>query len=389
VATDKGNLHAIRIYIIASHPLFAQGVSSLLESQPDIQVVGLGEPGTDTLQRIIDRKPDVVIVDSEQSARGQIADVLFSQIPGLKLVGLSLEEDNITVSYLQQKTGAAVEDLVAAVRTLPTTWLPLQRQMRILAATQGGFGQRVLENIRQHAPSHWVISVWRSPPLMPAEPDSLLRLLPRRLPAADLVLGLGESPQMAHLLPEMVARSGARAMIAPVESNRWMPLEVVENLKCAMHEMNVAAVFPKPFCSLTMRTYSEAGLRTTYQDAHVAEFARYFGRPELRILFDDARRITRCEIRRDSACGLGHLLSERLVGCTIDGAERLAVDALAEHHCPDGRTVDPEYGTTLLKVADLIVREAVRREVEPFFLQPESQPVENEVNRRAVPIPIP
>jgi len=92
-------LHAIRIYIIASHPLFAQGVSSILEAQPDIQVVGLCKFDSNALREIEALKPDVVVIDSEQGTRGQITDTLLSKIPGLKLGGLSLEEDDITITY--------------------------------------------------------------------------------------------------------------------------------------------------------------------------------------------------------------------------------------------------------------------------------------------------
>jgi hypothetical protein len=361
-------LHAIRIYIIASHPLFAQGVSSILEAQPDIQVVGLSKFDSNALEAIEALKPDVVVIDSEQGTRGQITDTLLSKIPGLKLVGLSLEEDDITITYLQQRSGAAVEDLVTAVRSLPSfTWLPMQRQMRILAAIQGPGGQRMADNIRKNAPTHWNVSIWRAPPLIPPDRESLARLLPRVLPAADLVLGLAESIQMVYMLPEIVARSGARALLVPIESPRWVPERALRFLEAAMEDAGVAAAFPKPFCSLTMRTYNEASWREVYQDAHIAEFARYFGRPELRILFDEAHLVTRCEVRRDAACGFVHLLADRLVGRSLDQVEELASQLLGEHTCPDGSCVDPIYQAPLQHIADSIVREAMRREVEPFL----------------------
>lgn len=367
--SGKIALHAIRIYIIASHSLFAQGVSSLLDEQPDIQVVGLSEYSPEALEEVVALKPDVVIIDSEQSARGEITDGLLSRVPGLKLVGLSLAESDITVTYLQQKTGAAVEDLVTAVRSLPglASWLPINRQMRVLAALQGPFGVRMVENIHRQAPSHWNISVWRAPPLMPPDRESLQRLLPRYLPAADIVVGLVEGSTMAHLLPEIVARSGARAIVMPVENQRWVPRRVVNELAEKFAAMGVATAFPKPFCSLTMRTYSEASLREEYKDAHIAEFARYFGRPELRVLFDDSLHITRCDVRRDTACGLAHVLAERLVGVALNEAEELASTLLRQHSCPDGGGLDTDYQAPLSHIADSIVREAVRREVAPFL----------------------
>ncbi len=361
-------MHAIRIYIIASHPLFAQGVSSILEAQPDIQVIGLNKFDADALRDIESLKPDVVVVDSEQGTRGQITDTLLNRMPGLKLVGLSLEEDDITITYLQQRSGAAVEDLVTAVRSLPAfSWLPQQRQMRILAAVQGPSGQRMADNIRINAPAHWNVAIWRAPPLIPPDRESLVRLLPRILPAADLVLGLAESIQMVYLMPEIVARSGARAVVVPVESPRWVPESSLRFLESAMKDAGVAAAIPRPFCSLTMRTFNEASWREVYQDAHISEFARYFGRPELRILFDDSQHVTRCEVRRDSACGFSHLLADRLVGCSLEQVEDMAAQLLGEHSCPNGGSVDPIYQAPLQHVADSIVREAMRREVEPFL----------------------
>jgi hypothetical protein len=116
-----------------------------------------------------------------------------------------------------------------------------------------------------------------------------------------------------------------------------------------------------------MRTYNEASWRVEYRDAHIAEFARHFGRPELRILFDDAQRVTRCEVRRDVACGFARLLAERLPGCTINQVEELASELLQQHNCPDDGVIDPDYQASLHEVADSIVREAVRREVVPFL----------------------
>lgn len=369
------SLHAIRIYIIASHSLFAQGVSSLLEVEPDIQVVGLGEYTPETLCEIEAIHPDVAIIDTDQSRRSEITDTLLKRIPGLTLVGLSLAEENISITYLQQKTGAAVEDLVAAVRSLPSiTWFPMQRQMRILAAIQGVYGQRVVENIQKHAPTHWNLSVWRAPPLLPPEQESLIKLLPKKLSAADLVLGLVEGPHLAFLLPEIVTRSGARALLAPVENSHWMPASTVEYLKAAMGELRATAVLPKPFCSLTMRTYNEGSWRVEYRDAHVSEFARYFGRPEWRILFDTEQIVTHCEVRRDVACGLGTRLSEELVGCSAYQVEDVASRLLAEHYCPhrqpNGPVYDPEYQVPLHQVTDAIVKDAIRREIAPFLAEP-------------------
>jgi hypothetical protein len=72
-------------------------------------------------------------------------------------------------------------------------------------------------------------------------------------------------------------------------------------------------------------------------------------------------------VRRDSACGFAHKLAEKLVGAPLDEAEERASALLREHSCPDGNGIDIEYQAPLSRIADSIVREAVRREVSPFL----------------------
>jgi hypothetical protein len=116
-----------------------------------------------------------------------------------------------------------------------------------------------------------------------------------------------------------------------------------------------------------------------YQDAHIAEFARYFGRLELRILFDESGVVSRCEVRRDVACGFGKRLAQALAGCPIDEVEALASRVIQEHYCPNGGLVDPDYKSSLHNVAELIVQEAVRREVAPFLRKGQIKTVDRTV----------
>jgi len=39
--------------------------------------------------------------------------------------------------------------------------------MRILIITQGEYGKRMLDNIRQHAPPGWVVEEWQAPANLP------------------------------------------------------------------------------------------------------------------------------------------------------------------------------------------------------------------------------
>jgi len=79
----------------------------------------------------------------------------------------------------------------------------------ILIVTQGRWGDRIASNIRTHAPADWTVETWGAPLRLPPVVDDPDEFIPARLPAAHLVLCLGEVPGLAQLLPDLVRRSGA------------------------------------------------------------------------------------------------------------------------------------------------------------------------------------
>jgi len=55
--------HAIRILIADDHPVFRFGLRALLESQPDMVVLGEVETGQEAVQMAMSLKPDLVLMD--------------------------------------------------------------------------------------------------------------------------------------------------------------------------------------------------------------------------------------------------------------------------------------------------------------------------------------
>jgi DNA-binding NarL/FixJ family response regulator len=53
----------IRIVIADDHALVREGLSRLLSSYPEIEVVGLAEDGFDAIERVRDTTPDVLLLD--------------------------------------------------------------------------------------------------------------------------------------------------------------------------------------------------------------------------------------------------------------------------------------------------------------------------------------
>jgi len=256
--------------------------------------------------------------------------------------------------------------------------------MRILILIQGEYGRRIAANVRQHAPAGWMVEVWLMPAALPRILDDPADFLPPSLPAADLILALGENPSAAELVPEVTRLSGARAVIAAIDRNEWLPVGLANQLRGWLAEIGVASVFPKPLCSLTETSYNVRRQKVEYSDPLIAEFARHFGRPSLRLTCDpDARTIVAAEVERDSLCGCARYVAEHLVGVAVDDAEYEA--GMLHHHfpCLAGMTIDPGYADTLMHVSGNILREEIAARIAPWrqviYLRPQGR-VEDENN---------
>ena len=364
-----------RVFILASQPLFAQGVESLLSGQPGIEVIGVATTGPDVFAKVRTAAPDVVIIEAKGGEQSRLVAQVLESIPGVKVIGLTLEDNRIHTYYQQMKQGHRVEDLLEAIRE-PVDWHGLSPEaLRLFVLFQGHYGQRILENVRRFAPEAWTVEDWCAPSALPPLVDdptpfsSMSRFLPTHLPAADLVLSLGESVGAANLLPGVVERTGARAVIAPVDNVAWLPDGMVRQLRVQMMELGVTVIFPKPFCSLTERSCNVRQQEVSFEDPWIGEFARYFGRPVFRIECDD-RWIIEVEVERDAACGCARAVACQLVG--VDVRESVVQAGLFHHHYPCLATacVDPGLGEPLIQVSGDFVRQAVEIEVTPCLPQP-------------------
>jgi len=240
--------------------------------------------------------------------------------------------------------------------------------MRILAVISGEYGQRHVENIRAHGPMYWVVEVWQAPTVLPPVIDYPEDYLPDMLPPADLILSFGEHVGVAELLPDIVRMTGAQAVIAAVDSEAWLPRGLARQLRRWLQDMGIVCVTPKPLCSLTESHYSIArSQRIEYDDPLIAEFARYFGQPDLRLTVDpESRLVTSAEVLRDAVCGSARYVAERLVGVSADDAEQEA--GLLHHHYPCLATmgIDADYGDTLMHISGNLLKNNVRAQVKPF-----------------------
>jgi hypothetical protein len=239
--------------------------------------------------------------------------------------------------------------------------------MKILAVVSGEFGRRKARIIREHGPQEWELHEWTAPSHFPIVIDDPLDFIPDKLPAADLILALGEHPGIAELYPEIAKLTGAKSMLAPIDNNAWLPKGLMNQLRGWMKEVGVFCAFPKPFCSLTETTYSLRTQRVEYSDPYISEFAKYFGRPRVSVTVDEnTKLISAVKVERDATCGAVRYVAENIVGRHVDDAEYEA--GMLHHHypCLASMAIDNDYNDTLLHVSGNATRETFAEAVKPY-----------------------
>jgi hypothetical protein len=240
--------------------------------------------------------------------------------------------------------------------------------MRILAIINGDYGSRHVANITKYAPPDWQINTWKAPNLFPLVIDYPEDFLPSELPPTELILSFAEHKGVAELIPDIAKMTGAKAVIAAVDSEAWLPRGLARQLRGWLEKMDVACATPKPLCSLTETDFGVTRRqRLNHNSPLIAEFARYFGQPEFAIVVDpQSQKIISVEVRRDAVCGCARFAAQRLVGVSADEAEFEA--GMSHHHFPCLASMgkDIDFGDTLMHISGNIMKDNVGEQVKPY-----------------------
>lgn len=134
VATDGGRMAAqeesgrggpIRVLVVDDHTIFRRGLISILESYPDIKVVGEASDGEEGVHRAGDLVPDVVIMDLAMPRMNGIeaTRVIKSRFLSVDVIALSFQEsEHARASILEAGARAyftksgPLDDLLRAIR---------------------------------------------------------------------------------------------------------------------------------------------------------------------------------------------------------------------------------------------------------------------------------
>jgi len=132
----------IRILIVDDHPLFRDGLRSLLESVPDMQVIGEAMTGNDVIAQAASLQPDVILMDIKMPGLNGIeATRRILQIsPHIRILILTMFEDDESV-FASVRAGARGYLLKGAVQE------ETLRAIRAVASGEAIFGPAIAERL--------------------------------------------------------------------------------------------------------------------------------------------------------------------------------------------------------------------------------------------------
>jgi DNA-binding NarL/FixJ family response regulator len=118
---------SIRILLADDHNIIREGLRSLLDEQPDMEVVAQAENGHSAVYMVREMLPDIAIMDvTMPDLNGIVAtQKIVSECPNVKVIALSMHSDSLFVTEML-KSGAsgyllkdcAFEELINAIHTV-------------------------------------------------------------------------------------------------------------------------------------------------------------------------------------------------------------------------------------------------------------------------------
>jgi DNA-binding NarL/FixJ family response regulator len=193
----------IRLLIADDHPVYRDGLASLLDPLPEIEVVARASDGAEAVALAAEHRPDVVVMDVQMPVMNGIEatrEVVAAQ-PGIGVLVLTMGEDDGTVlaalragarGYLRK--GAEQDEIVRAVSTV-----------------HGGgvvFGASLAARIAEVL----------TPP--PPPPRALPQLTERETEVLDLIAAGRSNPQIAQelFLSPKTIRNNITSILAKLQA---------------------------------------------------------------------------------------------------------------------------------------------------------------------------
>lgn len=147
----------IKLLIADDHTILRQGLRRILESEPDMSVVGEAGTGIEAVKRAKQLKPDLVIMDVSMPEQGGIestGQILKSMSCRVLILSVHVEHEVITEAVAAGASGYLAKDsvdheLISAVRAIMhggTVFSPIVSK-RLAEGSQAATSYRSLNNL--------------------------------------------------------------------------------------------------------------------------------------------------------------------------------------------------------------------------------------------------
>lgn len=167
VSDQETPARPIRVLAADDHPIFLDGVASVLAADPDIELVGRAHSGVQALERYGALRPDVVLMDLQMREMDGIeaTELILTEYPGARIIMLTtFDGDGFVFRALKAGVFAYIlknslrHDLLNLVRSVHqgrrTVALSASLGRLVGAALQDGLTPREMDVLRTVALGH-------------------------------------------------------------------------------------------------------------------------------------------------------------------------------------------------------------------------------------------
>lgn len=114
---DGHNQRRIRILAVDDHPLLREGIAAIVETQPDLDLIGSAENGLEAVDQYRSLRPDIVLMDLQMPEMDGIEAIeeIRREAPKAKIIVLTTY-DGDAQAFSALKAGAAAYLLKSSLR---------------------------------------------------------------------------------------------------------------------------------------------------------------------------------------------------------------------------------------------------------------------------------